>query len=41
MAVRRACHRARQALIQEYDVMLGSVRAKLLKKKEETAAEIR
>ena len=41
VAVLRACRRAHRALIQEYDVILGSVRAKMLKKKEETAAEIR
>ncbi|KAH0922631.1 hypothetical protein HID58_022649 [Brassica napus] len=41
VAVRRACRLARRALIQEYDTILGLVRAKFLKKKEETAAEIR
>ena len=41
VAVRRACRLARRALIQEYDTILGLVKAKFLKKKGETAAEIR
>ncbi|KAG2312117.1 hypothetical protein Bca52824_023674 [Brassica carinata] len=38
--VRKACHRARRSLAGEYDGVLDAIRARLRKKKEETAVEV-